>query len=140
MNSVLWSRLHGGATHFPIALIFAAALFDALGFFLPQHQKRHQFRAAGYWLAILGALSSFGAVFSGLLLSNWKIGGSGLLLRHHLFVWPAFALIVALGAWRSLVGQQTSRRAFGIYLAAMIVGCGLISVAGFFGGELLLGR
>jgi len=140
MNAVLWSRLHGGATHFPIALIFAAALFDALGFFVHEHQKRRQFRVAGYWLTILGALSSFGAVFSGLLLSNWKIGGSGLLLRHHLFVWPAFALIVALGTWRSLVGQQTSRRAFGMYLAAMIVGCGLISVAGFFGGELLLGR
>jgi uncharacterized membrane protein len=140
MNSVLWSRLHGGATHFPIALIFAAALFDGLGFFLHEHQKRRQFRAVGYWLAILGALSSFGAVFSGLLLSNWKIGGSGLLLRHHLFVWPAFALIVALGTWRSLVGQQTSRRAFGMYLAAMIAGCALISVAGFFGGELLLGR
>ena len=52
-----------------------------------------------------------------------RSSGSGLLLRHHLFVWPAFALIVALGTWRSLVGQQTSRRAFGVYLAAMIVGC-----------------
>lgn len=140
MNPLFLSRVHGGATHFPIALVFAAALFDALGFFLNERQARRQFRAVGYWLALLGALSSFGAVFSGLLLSNWKIAGSGLLLRHHLFVWPAFALIVALGTWRSLVGQRTSRRAFGIYLTAMIVGCGLISIAGFFGGELLLGR
>ena len=140
MNPMFWSRMHGGATHFPIALVFAAALFDALGFFLRGAQAQRQFSVVSYWLALLGALSSFGAVLSGLLLSNWNIGGSGLLLRHHLFVWPAFALIVALGTWRSLVGQQTSRRALGIYLAAMVVACALIGVAGFFGGELLLNR
>jgi uncharacterized membrane protein len=140
MGPAFWSRIHGGATHFPIALVFAAALFDALGFFLPKHQARAQFNTVSYWLAILAAVSSFGAVISGLILSNGNIGGSGLLLRHHLFVWPAFALIIALGTWRSLVGQQASRRALRIYLSAMFIACGLIGIAGFFGGELLLGR
>ncbi|MFL6515229.1 MAG: DUF2231 domain-containing protein [Chthoniobacterales bacterium] len=140
MNAIFWSRLHGGATHFPIALIFAAALFDALGFFLRGSHRQHQFKVLGYWLAILGALSSFGAVFSGLALSKWMVGGSGLVFRHHLFVWPAFAIIVALGTWRGLVGPRTSRRAFALYLTSMVIGCALISVAGFFGGEMLLGR
>ena len=140
MNSLFWSRLHGGATHFPIALLFAAALFDALGFFLRSAQKRHDFAVLGYWLAILGALSSFGAVFSGLALSNWTIGGSGLVLRHHLFVWPAFGVIVALGTWRYLVGPEASRRGLTVYLISMVIGCGLIGIAGFFGGEMLLGR
>ena len=140
MNSLFWSRLHGGATHFPIVLIFAAALFDALGFFLRGSPKRREFGVLAYWLAILGALSSFGAVFSGLALSKWTIGGNGLVLRHHIFVWPAFALIVALGTWRFLVGHDTSRRSLGIYLATMSLGCVLIGVAGFFGGEMLLGR
>ena len=140
MNSLFWSRMHGGATHFPIALIFAAALFDALGFFLRGRNREHQLSVVGYWLAILGALSSFGAVFSGLALSKWTIGGSGLVLRHHLFVWPAFALIVALGTWRALVGHETSRRGLAVYLCSLILGCVLIGVAGFFGGEMLLGR
>jgi uncharacterized membrane protein len=140
MNSLFFSRMHGGATHFPIALVFAAAFFDALGFFVRSAQKRHEFTVIGYWLAIVGAVSCFGAVFSGLALNNWNVGGSGLVLRHHLFVWPAFALIVALGAWRCLVGYQTSRRAFAFYLICMIAGCALISIAGFFGGEMLLGR
>jgi uncharacterized membrane protein len=140
MNSIFLSRMHGGATHFPIALIFAAALFDALGFFVRGAQKRHEFSVIGYWLAVLGAVSCFGAVFSGLALNHWNVGGSGLILRHHLFVWPAFALIVALGSWRCLVGYQASRRAFALYFGSMVVGCVLISLAGFFGGELLLGR
>jgi uncharacterized membrane protein len=141
MNSLFWSRLHGGATHFPIALIFAAALFDAVGYFLREHQNLHrELRLVAYWLALLGALSSFGAVFTGLALSNWSIGGSGLLWRHHLFVWPAFALLVALGTWRCLVRPDVSGRAFALYLGAMIIGCGFVGAAGYFGGEMLLAQ
>jgi uncharacterized membrane protein len=141
MNSLFFSRMHGGATHFPIALIFVSAFFDALGFFLRGHQKPHpEFRIVGYWLALLGAISCLGAVLSGLALSHWRVGGSGLLLRHHVFVWPAFALLVALGTWRALVRPDVSGRAFRIYLAAMVVGCGLIATAGYFGGEMLIGH
>src|SRR6266849_2293340 len=117
MNSLFWSRMHGGATHFPIALIFGAAFFDMLGFFLCQSPKQREFTVTGYWLVILGALGSFGAVFSGLALSKWEIGGTGLVLRHHLFVWPSFAFIVGLATWRFLVWNQPSRRALGIYLS-----------------------
>ena len=140
MDSLFWSRLHGGATHFPIALIFGAALFDGLGLFWRECQSRQQFRLVGYWLAIFAALSCFGAVFSGLALAKWKIAGDGFVWRHHLFVWPAFGLIVALGTWRFLVGCEISRRASALYLAAMIGACVLVSAAGFFGGEMLLAR
>jgi uncharacterized membrane protein len=127
-------------THFPIALILGAMFFDALGFFLHRSRRQREFSVTGYWLTILGALGSFGAVFSGLALSKWKIGGTGLLLRHHLFVWPAFALIVGLAAWRFLIGNQPTHRGFAIYLSVMAIACGLISAAGFFGGEMLLGH
>jgi uncharacterized membrane protein len=140
MNSLFWSRVHGGMTHFPIALILGAALFDALGFFLHRSSKQRELSVTGYWLTILGALGSLGAVFSGLALSKWKIGGTGLLLRHHLFVWPAFALIVGLATWRFLIGNQSSQSGFAIYLSILAIACGLISAAGFFGGEMLLGR
>jgi uncharacterized membrane protein len=136
--SALFSRLHGGATHSPIALIFGAALFDALGFFLRGSSKQREFRATGSWLVILSALGSFGAVFSGLALSEPTIGGTGLMLRHHPFVWPSFALIVCLASWRFLVRHNPSRRAFALYLAATIVGCAFIGATAFFGGEMLL--
>jgi uncharacterized membrane protein len=140
MNSLFWERAHGGLTHFPIALIFAAALFDALGFVCRRSPKRRDFKALGYWLVIFGALGSFGAVFSGLALTNWTVGGTGTVLRHHLFVWPAFTLIVGLATWRFLVGRDPSRRALALYLITMVVGCVLVGAAGFFGGEMLLGH
>ena len=55
MNSLFWERAHGGLTHLPIALIFAAAFFDALAFFCRRSPKRGEFRALGYWLVIVGA-------------------------------------------------------------------------------------
>ena len=90
MNSLFWERAHGGLTHLPIALIFAAAFFDALAFFCRRSPKRGDFKAIGYWLVIVGALGSFGAVFSGLVLSKGTIGGTGAVLRHHLFCLASF--------------------------------------------------
>jgi uncharacterized membrane protein len=140
MNSLFWARLHGGATHFPIALILGGALFDALAFVMPGSLRKRDFATVGYWLIIAGALGSFGAVFSGLFLAHGAIGGSGSLLRHHLFVWPAFALMIGLGTWRFLVGPTPSRRASVFYLGITALAAACISIAGFFGGELLLGR
>ena len=70
---------------------------------------------------VASIFGSFGAVFSGLALSKWTFGGTGLVLRHHLFVWPSFALIVGLGTWRFLVGRDISRRIYAIYLGTVMV-------------------
>jgi uncharacterized membrane protein len=140
MNSLFWSRMHGGATHFPIVLVMAGALFDALAFLMRGSPRQREFAVIGYWLIITGAVASFGAVFTGLALAHGVIGGSGSLLRHHLFVWPAFALMIGLGTWRFLVGPVPSYRGSAFYLATIALASGCIAAAGFFGGELLLGH
>jgi uncharacterized membrane protein len=140
MNSLFWERAHGSLTHLPIAFIFAAALFDALAFIRPHSAMGGEFKAIGYWLVILGAVGCFGAVLSGLVLAKGIIGGTGTVLRHHYFVWPAFTVIVGLATWRFLVGRNSSRRGSTLYLAVMLVACSLIGAAGFFGGEMLLGH
>ena len=138
MNSLFWERAHGGLTHFPIALIFVATLFDILSFFRDRSSKRRDFSAIGYWLVILAGIGAVGAVFSGLALSRWKIVGTGLMRLHHLFVWPAFVLILALVAWRVATRNEFSRRAFASYVIAACCACALIGAAGFVGGEMLL--
>jgi len=138
MNSLFWERAHGGLTHFPIALIFVATLFDILSFFRDRSSKRRDFNAIGYWLIILAGIGAIGAVFSGLALSKWQVVGTGLVRLHHLFVWPSFFLILALAAWRVAARNEFSRRAFASYLIASCCACGLIGAAGFVGGEMLL--
>lgn len=139
IDPTVWSKLHGASVHFPIALTMAAALFDGLGFVWPRSSPRKaQFHAAGYFTIILGALGTFPAVLSGLLMTKGEVLGHDALLFHHLFVWPAFAGLIGLGVWRLLVDDQASRRNFAVYLAVLFFTAGLMAGAGYWGGELIL--
>jgi uncharacterized membrane protein len=79
-------------------------------------------------------------MFSGLAASKWNPYGKDLLLQHHLFVWPSFALIVGLATWRVAVRGNLSRLAFLTYLSIMALTCALVGGAGLSGAKLLLGR
>jgi uncharacterized membrane protein len=135
----IWPKMHGASVHFPVALAMAAALFDGLGYIWPESSPRKtQLHSAGYFTIILGALGTFPAVLSGLFMTKGNVMGHDALLFHHLFVWPAFALLVALGVWRALVGDKVSFRGFTAYLAVLFLTAGLMGGAGYWGGELIL--
>jgi uncharacterized membrane protein len=141
MDNSLWVKMHGGTTHFPIALVMASVLFDLVGLLAPDNadkSRRSGFRAAGFYTLILGALGSLGAVLSGLVISHGQLWGRGNLARHHTYLWPAFGLLMALAVWRLVVGNHASSRGLRIYLAVSMVTAALMSAAGYWGGELLL--
>jgi len=139
IDPALWPKLHGASTHFPMGLTMAAALFEVAAVFMPvESPHRRNLRAAGYYTIILGALGTFPAVLSGLFMTHGETLGHDALLFHHLFVWPAFAGIVALGTWRGLVGEKASPGASRVYLVALLLISGLMSGAGYWGGELVL--
>lgn len=128
----LLPKLHGAATHFPIALTLAALLFEFLALILP---RAISLRTTASYLVMLGALSAIPAALTGLFLTKGETLGHGPLLYHHLFVWPALFGLLALGLWRVYTGE-TSRRA--LYLIGLLVVSGLMSGAGYWGGEMLL--
>ena len=137
-NASFWERLHGGSTHLPIALAVTSAFFDVIGSMVPAGKIREYFRFSGYFTLLLAALGAVPAVISGLILTHGDALGSGVILLHHYFVWPSFALLIALVVWRSVVRHRTSRVGFSIYLIAIVTVAVGISIAGFWGGELLL--
>jgi uncharacterized membrane protein len=141
MDNSLWVKMHGGTTHFPIALVIASVLFDLAGSLFPDNtdkSRRAGFHAAGFYTLVLGALGAFGAVVSGLVISHGQLWGHGNLGRHHAFLWPAFGLLIGLAVWRLVVGKRASNHAFKIYLLASMLAGGLMATAGYWGGELLL--
>jgi uncharacterized membrane protein len=133
-----WDRVHGGSTHLPIALALTSALCDVVGSIAPSGRIRESFRFSGYFTLLLAALGAVPAVVSGLVLTKWDAAGSGATLRHHYFVWPAFGMLIALTVWRSIVRHRSSRIGFSIYCVAILVTAALISIAGFWGGEMVL--
>jgi uncharacterized membrane protein len=136
--SSIFEQLHGGSTHLPIALAIASALFDLCACLIKPGTVRQQLHSAGFYSLLLGTLGAFAAVYSGLILTRWDVGGTGLTWLHHVFVWPAFALLIGLSVWRVIVGTNTP--VFRAYLAVMLVAAALVSVAGYWGGEMLLSK
>src|SRR6476620_8815597 len=103
MDNSLWVKMHGGTTHFPIALVISSALFDFAALIVPENaakSRRAGLRAAGFYTVILAALGSIGAVLSGLVISRGQLLGRGNLAYHHMFLWPAFGLLTRLAVWR----------------------------------------
>ena len=133
-----WLRVHGGATHFPIVLLFVSVLLDLLALCWRDHAARRGLHAAAFVLALIAVMASFGAVVSGLVISRWRTLGTGSLLRHHIFVWPAFGISIALVVWRLITGKRASSRAFIIYIGGMAIASALTFAAGYWGGEMAL--
>src|ERR1041385_5987540 len=90
MNQVLWARMHGGATHFPIALLLVSVLFDHAGFWWRDELRRREFHALGFYSLLIAGAASPVAVISGIALSKGVLLGTGTMALHHYFLWPAF--------------------------------------------------
>lgn len=139
LGANVWEMMHGGSTHLPIALMLVSAVFDALGGLIRSERIRDRLHAAGLFTLIAGTLGAFPAVLSGLILARWEIGGQGALFWHHVFLWPAFALLMALSIWRLVVRGRRTKAGFLLYLLAAFLAAFLVSAAGFWGGEIVLG-
>ncbi len=140
MDPTIWPKVHGAAVHFPLALALGSGLFDLAGFAVRERPPGPGLHSAGYWMMVLGALGSVPAVVSGLFMTKGSLLGHGALRMHHLFVWPAFTLLVALATWRVFTGQRASRRIFAGYLIAVAVAGALMTAAGYWGGEMMIAR
>jgi uncharacterized membrane protein len=140
MDGTIWAKMHGATVHFPIALILCSGALDALGFFFPVPAIRRGLHAAGYWTMMFGAAGTVPAVVSGLVMSRGVMLGHDTLRLHHLFAWPAFALIIGLATWRALSSDFTARKAPAGYLVAACSAAVLVMAAGYYGGELMLGH
>lgn len=138
MDSLIWAKMHGATTHFPIALVLCSGACDAAGWLRGERAPARELHAVGYWTMLLGALGTVPAVISGIVMTKGEVLGHGTLRWHHLFAWPAFAFIVAAATWRVVSGPGVSRRKMAGYLIAMVTTTTLVCLAGYWGGELLL--
>jgi uncharacterized membrane protein len=138
MDATIWAKAHGAAVHFPIALALGSCALDAGAFALGERPLARDLHTAGHWMIGAGALGSLPAVISGLVMERGSMLGHGALRLHHLFVWPAFALIVGLAAWRMCTGRRATRPMFAAYLVVAALMAGLMSAAGYWGGEMMI--
>lgn len=137
MVSDTWAKVHGATTHFPIALSLAATMCDVVAFIGWNRANLRVIRDVATYAIVGAAIGSVPAVASGLILTRGEMWGEGALRWHHLFVWPAFTLIIAAGVWRACIRRDLTRRTLSAYLLIVVTASALISAAGYWGGELL---
>jgi uncharacterized membrane protein len=140
MDRDIWAKMHGASVHFPIALVLVSFALDGAGHLSSRLAVRRGLHAAGYWSMLLGAAGTVPAVVSGLAMTKGVILGHDALRYHHLFAWPAFALIIGIAAWRSLGAGSANERPPLAYVAAAGLAAALVSCAGYWGGEMLIAR
>lgn len=110
---------------------------DGASLLLVDAERQRALRTTASVTIVLGALGSYGAVLTGLIMTRWQVWGHGTLLHHHQFVWPAFALMVGLATWRFIKRRTAAERPPTVYLALMFLAAALMAGAGYWGGELL---
>jgi uncharacterized membrane protein len=140
MERDLWPKLHGATVHFPIALVLFSFALEGAGRLFPKLAARRGLHAAGYWSMLLGAAGTVPAVVSGLFMTRGILLGHDALRNHHLFAWPAFALVIGIATWRLLGGGSANERPALGYVAAVGLAAVLVSAAGYWGGEMLVGH
>ncbi|MFA6132770.1 MAG: DUF2231 domain-containing protein [Phycisphaerae bacterium] len=134
-----FGKLHLLVLHFPLALILAAGLADALSL----RWRGGFFRQAALYCLALGALAAIPTVITGsLLLDSLNLTGDAAGLGETHEGLGIAALCVALSA----LGLRVFRRnnlsgLWAIGYAAMIIGAvALVGLAGHWGGLLAFGR
>ena len=132
--------MHGGATHFPFTLLLVSVVFDHAGFWWRSEPRSREFHAIGFYSLLLAAAAAPFAVLSGLALSKGVLLGSGALRFHHLFIWPTFGLMIGLAVWRLTARERASRATPGGYLVLATIAAAAMMGAGYWGGEMMIGK
>jgi uncharacterized membrane protein len=122
MSSIPWDKLHAAITRFPIALLLFSTICDLVSVTFKGWSFARELRFVSFYGLAAAALASVGAVVSGIALTGGDLWGSGDLLQHHRFIWPAFGLLLALAVWRLVVKDAMAGAALYLYLALMALG------------------
>jgi len=133
-----WLEAHGGVTHFPVALLIAALVFDAGGALF----RKTEWRTVGFWLLVGGVLMAVPSLFTGWMTARHLFGGSGRPPAEFALHWRMALLTTVLAT--GYLGLRLARRdaaspnrsmgtlALGLF-TAMAVG-----FTGYLGGDMAL--
>jgi len=126
-------RLHPSVTHFPIALLSIAALFEMVQLV----RKKSGLAPGTLALVSLAAAGAAAASAFGWLLADYE-GTEGSLVELHRWVGLAATAVAATAAGLAFKGR-TSPGALLACRGALVLGTALVFGAGYLGGDLVFG-
>lgn len=127
---------HPAIVHFPIALFIGGLILDFLGML----RNDQTLLRAGWYNLILGALTAFGGILSGVLaMVLMKMPMKGLLQEHMITAVASTALMWVMVFMRIHRHEKMNITARAIYYVLAAAAMLIISWAGHLGGEMVYG-
>ncbi|MGH7914377.1 MAG: DUF2231 domain-containing protein [Candidatus Binataceae bacterium] len=129
-------NIHPLVVHFPIALLFAAALMYWLGFLA----RRESWQWTGLWMLVLGALGAVVAGATGLYAAPGVMLApsvkTALLWYHKRIMITVLILSVAMAVW-AIAARPMPARGRGAFLAILLLVAALIAKGADYGGRMV---
>lgn len=140
MPHVTWLSMHGALTHFPIAMLIAAFLFE-LGSLI---FKKPDWRPVSFWLLVTGVVGAAPSLLTGWMVGNQMYGQTAsppsVFTTHRLLAFVTSGIALLLLLWRIKIKDQADGPKFMASLAAAFVLFCCVSYTGYLGGEMTLGE
>ncbi|MDR3709798.1 MAG: c-type cytochrome [Capsulimonadaceae bacterium] len=134
-----WTEFHGALTHFPVALIIAAFLFEAGALLF----SKVEWRTVSFWCLAAGVIGAAISLLSGTMAAN-ETFGAGASPPHALFWHRTGAIVTAsLGALlllgRIAAKDKLSGPGRAASMAALVAVTAAVSFTGYLGGSMVFG-
>lgn len=133
------TEFHGAVTHFPVAMLIAAALFE-LG--APLFRKP-EWRIVSFWLLVTAVVTSIPSLVSGWFTGSQMFGKVQVLpyafVNHRLFAFITSGLALVLLLWRIFAKDNLKGPVLGASIVFIWIIAGFVSYTGFLGGQMAVG-
>ena len=132
-----YSHYHPLTVHFPIALLIAGFVYDAITLFFC---KDHKLSKAGLYLMVLGTLGAFAAYLTGEYFTFEMDGPAGEKKEEHeLYAKITMWFMLAVSVLRVYVTWKKKEQSGLKWLIFVLFACGagLVGFTGYLGGSLV---
>lgn len=131
-----WPRLHAALNDLPTALLMAAVVFDLIA----AATRRPEFRQAGFYTLVFGAVGGAAAVLSGLQAEEGVAHGGAvheIMETHELLGFVTLGIFGVLAVWRLVREHRMAAAERALTLAVGLGGAGVMLATAVYGGRLV---
>ena len=137
--SLTVTEMHGAVTHFPIAMIIAAAAFE-IGSPL---FKKPEWRVVSFWLLVVAVVGAIPSLITGWITGGQMFGASPVLPKvytlHRLLAFVTSGLALLYLLWRIAAKDKIEGGALAGSIVLSLILLGLVSYTGYLGGAMAVG-
>ena len=139
MSNYSWIELHGALTHFPIALIIVAFLFEVGAPLF----KKPEWRVVSFWCLLGGVLGGAVSLATGWLAANDLYKGASslpaIVLQHRLRAFISMGLALIVLTWRIAAKDRLSKNAQIAAGVLLFLSTAMVASTGYLGGKMVFG-